>query len=94
MHDLRGSYILFLNKPGTTSYGLSSLFILTYQLSCGMHYLILSVPMSLLVLKENPGPHFAQRLFFFNECVFKYYVFSRYLYMLCILAVNVMSRRY
>ena len=26
MHDLRGNYILFLNKPGTTSYGLSSLF--------------------------------------------------------------------
>ena len=35
-----------------------------YQLSCGMRYLILSVPMSLLVLKENPGPHFVQRLFF------------------------------
>ena len=32
---------------------------LTYQLSCGMRYLILSVPM-----KENPGPHFVQRLFF------------------------------
>ena len=40
------------------------LFFLTYQLSCGMRYLILSVPMSLLVLKENPGPHFVQRLFF------------------------------
>ena len=40
------------------------LFFLTYRLSCGMRYLILSVPMSLLVLKENPGPHFAQRLFF------------------------------
>ena len=39
------------------------LFFLTYQLSCGRHYLILSVP-SLLVLKENPGPHFVQRLFF------------------------------
>ena len=26
MHDLRGNYILFLNKPGTTSYGLSCLF--------------------------------------------------------------------
>ena len=26
MHDLRGYYILFLNKPGTTSYVLSSLF--------------------------------------------------------------------
>ena len=31
------------------------LFFLTYQLSCGMRYLNLSVPMSLLVLKENPG---------------------------------------
>ena len=40
------------------------LFFLTYQLSCRMRYLILSVPMSLLVLKENPGPHFVQRLFF------------------------------
>ena len=26
MHDLCGNYILFLNKPGTSSYGLSSLF--------------------------------------------------------------------
>ena len=40
------------------------LFFLEYRLSCGMRYLILSVPMSLLVLKENPGPHFAERLFF------------------------------
>ena len=39
------------------------LFFLTYQLGCGMRYLILSVPMSLLVLNENPGPHFLQRLF-------------------------------
>ena len=29
-----------------------------------MHYLILPVPLSLLVSKENPGPHFVQRLFF------------------------------
>ena len=64
MHDLRGNYILFLNKPGITTYGLFSFFFFTYQLSCGMRYLILSVPMSLLVLKENPGPHFVQRLFF------------------------------
>ena len=26
MHDLRGNYILFLNKPGITTYGLNSLF--------------------------------------------------------------------
>ena len=63
LHDLRGNYILSLNKPRTTSYGLSS-FFLTYQLSCGMRYLILSVPMSLLVVKENPGSHFVQRFFF------------------------------
>ena len=36
------------------------LFFLTYQLSCGMRHRILSV----LVLQENPGPHFVQRLFF------------------------------
>ena len=36
---------------------------LTYELSCGMRYLILSVPLSLLVLKENRVPHFVQRLF-------------------------------
>ena len=37
-----------LNKPRTTSYGLSFFFFLTYQLSCEMRYLILSVPLSLL----------------------------------------------
>ena len=42
-----------------------------------MRYLILSVPLSLLVSKD----------------IFKYYVFGRHLYVLCILAVGVMSRR-
>ena len=69
------------------------LFFLTYQLSCRMRYLILSVPMSLLVLKEKSRAAFCTAAFLFNEYIFKYYVFSRYLYMLCILAVNVMSRR-
>ena len=49
---------------------------LTYQLSCGMHYLILSVPLSLLVLKENQGPYFEKRLFFLIDISFKYCVFS------------------
>ena len=40
------------------------LFFLTYQLRCEMRYLIVSVPMSLPVFTENPGPHFVQRLFF------------------------------
>ena len=65
------------------------LFFLTYQLCCGMRYLILSVPMSLL-----PRAAFCTAAFLLNEYIFKYYVFSRYLYMLCILAVHVMSPRY
>ena len=51
-------YILFLNKPGTTSYGLSSLF------SYVSAKLQNALPMNLLVLKENSGPHFVQRLLF------------------------------
>ena len=69
MHDLGGNYILYLSKPGTTSYGLSSLFsyVSAKLRNC---YLNLSVPMSLLVLKENPGPHFVRRLsFLMNICL-------------------------
>ena len=94
MHDLRGNYILFLNKPGTTSYGLSSLFsyvsaklrnalpdfIRTYEFITGF--------------KRESRNAFCTAAFLFNECIFKYYVFSRYLYMLCILAVNLMSPKY
>ena len=69
------------------------LFFLTYQLSRGMRYLILSVPLSLLVLKKNPGPHFVQRLFFLmNISLNIMYLVG--IYMPYILAVNVMSRRY
>ena len=92
MHDLRGNYILPLNKRRTTSYGFSS--FPTYQLSCEMRYLIFPVPLSLLVLKENPGPHFVQRLFVLIHIPLDIIYLVMYLYMLCILAVNVMSRRY
>ena len=47
------------------------LFFVAYQLSCGMRYLILSVPMSLLVLKENPRAAFCTAAFLFNEYIFK-----------------------
>ena len=67
---------------------------LTYQLSCGMGYLILSVPLSLLVLKENQGPHFVQRLFFLINISLNIMYLVMYLCMLCILAVNVMPGRY
>ena len=44
--------------------------------------------------RESSWAAFCTAAFLFNENIFKYYVFSRYLYMLCILAVNVMSPRY
>ena len=39
---------------------------LTYQPSCEMRYLILPVPLSLLVLKENGGSHFCTAAFLVN----------------------------
>ena len=91
MHDLRGNYILSLNKPKPTVMVL--VLFLTYQLSCEMRYLILSLPLSLLVLKENRGSHFVQRLFLLINISLNIVYLFMYLYMLCILAVNVMSRR-
>ena len=44
--------------------------------------------------RESSWVAFSTATFLLNEYIFKYYVFSRYLYMLCILAVNVMSPRY
>ena len=43
--------------------------LLRYQLSCGMRYLFLSVALSLLVLKENPRPHFVHVVHFVLRAV-------------------------
>ena len=59
MHDLRGNYILFLD--GTTSYGLSSLFS---YVSAKLRNALTDFIRTYEFLKENPGPHFVQRLFF------------------------------
>ena len=69
MHDLGGNYILFLSKPGTTSYGLSSLFsYVSAKLRNALPEFIRTY--ELLVLKENPGPHFVLRLsFLMNICL-------------------------
>ena len=63
------------------------LFFLTYQLSCGF---IRSYEFT--GFKRESRAPFCTAAFLFNEYIFK--SFSRYLYMLCILALNVMSRRY
>ena len=59
MHDLRGNYILSLNKPGTTSYGLSSLFsYISAKLRNALPDFI------------RTGPHFVQRLFFLMNIMY------------------------
>ena len=93
MHDLRGNYILFLNKPGTTSYGLSSLFsYVSAKLRNALPDFIRTYEFT--GFKRESRAAFCTAAFLFNEYIFKYYLFSRYLYMLCILTVNVMSRSY
>ena len=43
--------------------------------------------------KRESRAAFCTAAFLFNERIFKYHVFSMYLYMPCILAANAMSRR-
>ena len=63
MHDLRGNYILFLDKPGTTSYGLSSLFsYVSAKLRNALPDFIRTYEFT--GFKRDLGPHFVQRLFF------------------------------
>ena len=79
MHDLRGNYILFLNKPGTTSYGLSSLFsYLSAKLQNALPDFIRTYEFT--GFKREYRAAFCTAAFLFNEYIFKYYVFSRYLY--------------
>ena len=93
MHDLRGNYILFFNKPGTTSYGLSFLFsYVSAKLRNALPDFIRSYEFT--GLKKESMAGFCTAAFLFNEYIFQYYAFSRYLYMLCILALNVISRTY
>ena len=56
-----------------------------------MRYLILSVPLSLLVLKENPGPHFVQQLFFFINMSLNMMYLVMSLYMLRSLAAKILA---
>ena len=56
-----------------------------------MRYLILSVPLSSLILKENPGPHFVQRLFFVINISLNMMYLVMCLYMLRNLAAMILA---
>lgn len=56
-----------------------------------MRYLILSVPLSSLILKENPGPHFVQRLFFVINISLNMMYLVMCLYMLRNLAAKILA---
>ena len=59
MPDLRGNYVLSLNKPRTTSYGLSSFSYVSAKLRNAQ------VPDFIRTTEfTNPGPHFVHRLLF------------------------------
>ena len=75
MRDLRGNCILFLNKPKTTSYVLSSFFYVSAKLRNALPEpdFVRSTGFTGFKL-ENPRPHFVQRLFFL--IIFKCHVLS------------------
>ena len=90
MHDIGGNYILYLSKPRTTRYGLSSLFsYVSAKLRNALPEFIRTYEFT--GFKRESRTAFRMAAFLFNEYMSKYYVFRSYLYMLCILAVNVMS---
>ena len=81
MHDLRGNYILSLNKPGTTMYGLSFLFsYVSAKLRNALPDFIRKYEFT--GFKRESRASFCTAAFLFNEYIFKNYVFSSYLYML------------
>ena len=92
MHDLRENYILSLNKPRTTSHGLSSFSYVSAKLRNAPPHFIRTTEFT--GFKENRGPHFLQRLLFLINISLNFVYLVMYLYTLCILVVNVMSRTY
>ena len=92
MHDLRGSYILSLNKPRKTSHGLNYFSYISAKLRNALSDFIRTT--ELLVLKEGQGPYFVQRLFSLINISLNIVYLVMYLYMLCVLALNVMPGSY
>ena len=93
MRDLRGNYILSLNKPKTTSYGLSSFSCVLAKLRNALPDFVRTTEFTGFKL-ENPRQHFVRQLFFLLNISLNTMYLDMYLYMLCILVVNVMSRRH
>ena len=83
MHDLRGNCILFLNKPKTTSYVLSSFFYVSAKLRNVLPEpdFVRSTGFTGLKL-ENPRPHLVQRRFFLINISLNVMYLVMYLYLL------------
>ena len=95
MRDLSGNCILFLNKPKTTSYVLSSFFYVSAKLRNALPEPDFVRNTGFTGFKlENPRPHFVQRLFFLINISLNVMYLVTYLYLLRILVVKVMSRRH
>ena len=64
MHDLRGNYILSLNKPRTTSHGVSSFSYVSAKLRNGLSDFIRTTEFT--GFKREPGAAFCTAAFLFN----------------------------
>ena len=69
MPDLRGNYFLLLNKPGTTSYGLSSLFsYVSAKLRSALPDFIRTYEFTNFKIESRAA--FCTAAFLFNEYIF------------------------
>ena len=65
MRDVRGNYILSLNKPETISYGLNFFSYVSAKLRNALPDFVRTYTTESTGFKlENPRPHFVRRLFF------------------------------
>ena len=81
-YDLRGNYILSLNKPRTTSHGLSSSSYLSDTLWNTLLDFILAT--EFIGFKRESRAAFCKAAFRFNDISFNIMYLVMYLYMLCI----------
>ena len=90
MHDFGGNYILFLNKPRTTSHGFSSFSYVSAKLGNALSDFIRTTEFT--SFKRESRAAFCRAAFFLIKTFLNIVYLVMYLYMLCILSVNVKSR--
>ena len=92
MHNLRGKYILSLNKPRTTSYGLSSFSYVSAKLRNAPVPDFIRTTEFTSFKRENTGRHFLHRLLFLISISLNYVFIHGSVYAMYF-SCNLVSRR-